>query len=604
MDEEIITFTYMKFCLNFILLLFVLVAKSQIAEFVRNPYLQITGPNSTYICWKTDNQCFSKVLYSTNKYNLNLISYNSTPDTLHFNQLTGLAPSTKYFYTVSKNNVSMSSDTFYFYTAPAPGSGQKIRVLALGDCGTNYSQQLNVKASINNFCKNKYVNCVLLLGDNAYNNGLETEYQTGFFNPYNSNFIFSKSCIYPAPGNHDYAQDFSLASNKNVPYYSIFKTPLLGELGGTPSYNKAFYSYNYGNTHFISLDSYGIESSMYHLWDSLGPQYLWLEQDLKNDKSMWKIVYFHHPPFTMGSHNSDTEMDLVYIRRNLAHLLEKYGVDLVINGHSHLYERSWLQKGHYSLEGTFNKSVHTIDSSSAKYDGSVNSCPYKKDTSDNKGTVYVVAGAAGKLGITQSTYPHNCMYFSDNTKSGALILEIEQNRLDAFYIEEDSLVHDKFTILKNVNKKINFNTFSGYNTPISASWIGNYNWVFDGKHTKTNIINISTASQFVVTDSLNCLADTFNIGIVGLKENQASKHFKLYPNPIKDKLQIEVIDDISYLEIKLFDLKGQKVLVKTLEFNNKIGVLNLSSYNLSNGEYIISIKINGIYYSHKILLEK
>ena len=585
-------------------LLFPFMGIGQIMEFVRGPYLQITGPNSTYVCWKTTNLCFSKVTYGTNKYNLNLVSYNSVNDTMHTNILTSLTPNTKYYYIINKNLIQMSSDTFYFYTAPSIGSGQKIRILALGDCGTNYTQQYNVKAAANYFRKNNYINCVLLLGDNAYNSGLQSEYQSGFFNPYYSNFIFNNSCIYPSPGNHDYANDLTLSQNHLIPYFDIFKTPQLGELGGVASNHKEFYSYNYGNTHFISLDSYGIELGIYHLWDSLGPQYKWLEQDLIQDKSMWKIVYFHHPPFTMGSHNSDLESDLILVRTKIARLLEKYGVDLVINGHSHNYERSYLQKGHYDLEATFNKYTHTLDSSSALYNGSSNSCPYKKDSSDNKGTVYIVAGSSGKLGITQASYPHNCMYYSDSNKSGALFLEIEQNRLDAYYIEEDSLVHDKFTIFKNVNKNIALNTFSGLPTIISSSWIGTYNWLFNGAHTKTQTVNLSVNTQFIVKDSLNCLADTINLNITGINENIKNISFKIYPNPIKDKIYFEIPTHDDQAVLTIFSLQGKSMFTSKIEFNNKKAELSIANLNLPNSEYIITLNFSEKSISKSILIER
>jgi hypothetical protein len=364
------------------------------------------------------------------------------------------------------------------------------------------------------------------------------------------------SCIYAAPGNHDYANDYNLSLNHQVPYYEIFKTPQNAELGGIPSNHKEFYSYNYANAHFISLDSYGIESGMYHLWDSLGPQYQWLEQDLQQDHSMWKIVYFHHPPFTMGTHNSDTESDLVLIRQNIARLLEKYGVDLVINGHSHNYERSWLQKGHYNLENTFNKVLHTVDSSSARYDGTLNSCPYKKDSSDNKGTVYVVAGQSGRDGFSQSSYPHDSKYFSDYQKAGALFFEIEGNRLDAFYLEEDSLIHDKFTIFKNVNKNKDLSAYINQTINLTASWHGDYIWTFNGATTQIQSVLVDSSSNFIVHDSLNCLADTFRIGVTGLKSSKHLNYLQLFPNPVKDKITISYMNQNGEYDLTMTNALG------------------------------------------------
>ena len=582
----------MKNIVLFLIYVFPVLCFSQIGSVVRGPYLQQTGPTSTFICWKTSELSNSKVVYGISKSNLLSISYLNNLDTNHCNLLSGLIPNTKYYYLINQNSIQMSTDTFYFYTAPPFGSGQKIRFLALGDCGTDYAQQYNVKSAINYYKKNNYFNGILLLGDNAYYNGLNSEYQSGFFNPYKTNFILNNSCIYAAPGNHDYANDYILSLNHQIPYYEIFKTPQNAELGGVPSNHKEFYSYNYANAHFISLDSYGVELGTYHLWDSLGPQYQWLEQDLQQDKSMWKIVYFHHPPFTMGSHNSDIEADLVIIRKNIARLLEKYGVDLVINGHSHNYERSWLQKGHYDLESSFNKALHTIDTSSAKYDGSFDSCPYKKDTADNKGTVYVVAGESGKIGATQSTYPHDSKYFSDSQKAGALFLEIEANRLDAFYLEEDSLIHDKFTILKNVNQHKNINTYSNQLVVLSASWNGTYNWSNNYSNTKSQIISNNSNSQFIVNDSLNCLADTFNLSVTSLFEIDNAKYFLIYPNPIKDKLFLNYLSVNMELDYTISSISGQLIYTAKTSFINGKSEINLSNLLLTNNSYFITLKFS------------
>lgn len=565
---------------------------SQINTLVRGPYLQITGANSTYICWKTDVLCDSKVLYGTSQSNLTSMSYISNLDTLHNNFLSGLLPNTKYYYTVNQSSNQLCGDTFYFYTAPIIGSNQKVRFLALGDCGTGFVQQYNVKSAINFYRQNNYINGVLLLGDNAYVNGTQQEYQSGFFDPYKTNFIFNYSCIYAAPGNHDYANDYNLSLNHQVPYYEIFKTPQNAELGGFSSNHKEFYSYNYANAHFISLDSYGIESGTYHLWDSLGPQYQWLEQDLQQDHSMWKIVYFHHPPFTMGTHNSDIESDLELIRHNIASLLEKYGVDLVINGHSHNYERSWLQKGHYDLENTFNKILHAVDSSSARYDGTLNSCPYKKDSSDNKGTVYIVAGQSGRDGFSQSSYPHDSKYFSDYQKAGALFFEIEGNRLDAFYLEEDSLIHDKFTILKNVNKNKDLSAYINQTINLTASWLGDYVWTFNGATTQIQSVLVDSSSNFIVHDSLNCLADTFSIGVNGLRSSKHLNYLQLFPNPVKDKIAISYMNQNGEYDFTITNAFGSTVYTNKVRFIEGKSEIKLADLRLTSGLYFLTLKIS------------
>lgn len=582
----------MKFILAFLLFSIRLICSAQDTTIIRGPYLQLTAQNSTYICWKTNSLTFTKLNYGTTKQSLTSTLYNNSYSNEHFAFIQGLQSNTKYYYTIQLSNTNNCPDTFYFYTAPQNNTTQKMRFLALGDCGSGYPQQYNLKKAIN-YYNQSHLDGILLLGDNAYENGLQTEYQNYFFDAFKTNFFFPYTCIYPSPGNHDYSNNATLAQTHTIPYYDIFKTPQLGELGGVASNHKEFYSYNYGNIHFISLDSYGVESGSYHVWDTIGPQYQWLKQDLQQDHSLWKIVYFHHPPFTMGSHNSDTESDLILIREQVTPLLEKYGVDLVLNGHSHSYERSWLQKNHQGLENTFIKSVHTLDSSSAQYNGNPNSCPYVKDSTHNIGTVYIVAGEAGKLGAVQSTYPHDSKCHSEYNKAGALFFEVENNRLDVYYLEEDSLIHDHFTMFKNVNQTTSIFTFSNQAVTFSASWQGTYNWEFNHTATQSQTVNVSSNSQYIVKDSLNCLADTFTILVTDIKNiPQANSELQLFPNPAKEKLMLQFKNINTVEEVQILTSNGKIVFTGNLSFNKGKAELNLSSLNLTSGSYLLSLKIS------------
>src|SRR5438445_7064826 len=88
-----------------------------------------------------------------------------------------------------------------------------------------------------------------------------------------------------------------------------------------------------------------------------GAMAIWLESDLQANTNQWIIAYWHHPPYTKGSHDSDTETELIEMRQNALPILESYGVDLVLCGHSHSYERSFLLDGHYGLSSTLNDTM-------------------------------------------------------------------------------------------------------------------------------------------------------------------------------------------------------------------------------------------------------
>ena len=421
---------------------------------IRGPYLQSATPHSILLRWRTDASGRSRVRFGKVSGELTGVADDSLLVTEHKVLLNGLEPGTRYYYAIGGFlDTLQSGPENYFYTLPLAHSQGSYRIGIFGDCGNNSINQRNVRDQFIRYLGPNYLTAWILLGDNCYPDGTDAEFQSNFFNIYKDDLL-KKYPLFPAPGNHDYHDiEFSAAvaqKTHSVAYYQDFSVPENGESGGIPSHTKAFYSFDIGNAHFLSLDSYGKEDNEYRLYDTLGPQVQWIKKDLEaNSNKTWVIAYWHHPPFTMGSHNSDNETELVRIRENFIRILERYGVDIILCGHSHDYERSRLMNGYYGKDADFDSAKYNVSNASGKDDGSPNSAPYTKDSRHNRGTVYVVSGSAGKLGGRQTTYPHHAMYFSDETHGGASILEINGNRLDFKWICADGIIRDRFTMLKN-----------------------------------------------------------------------------------------------------------------------------------------------------------
>jgi hypothetical protein len=424
------------------------------AELLRGPYLQVATPNSMTVRWRTNVYDRSRVRFGTSPDSLKLQVDDSTLVSEHSIKLTGLRPFTKYYYSVGNlADTTLQGDASnFFYTLPEKGSEQLIRVAGFGDCGNNSINQRMVRDQIVKAIGDKPLNAWILMGDNAYSDGSDAEYQAKFFNNYKDNLLKNYP-LFPAPGNHDY-NDLKGAppSDQNkIAYFQNFTMPIHGESGGVPSNTKSYYSFDIGNVHFLSLDSYGPDFKGKYMWDE-GEQVDWVKRDLAANNSKWVVAYWHHPPYTMGSHNSDTEKSLIDIRQNFIKVLEDAGVDLIICGHSHVYERSKLIKGHFGKEDEFDAKKHELSSSTGYYDESKNSAPYLKKTENNKGTVYIVSGSSGALGGRKPGYPHNAMYYSNNEKGGAVMLEVEGNKLDLKWICSDGEIRDQFTMMKDVSK--------------------------------------------------------------------------------------------------------------------------------------------------------
>jgi len=401
----------------------------------RGPYLQISTTNSIYINWRTNTSTDSKVWYGTTLGTYPNAVTSSTSSTEHSIQLTGLSTNTKYYYKVGTTAQSLQGDSSnYFYTNPAVGSTGTVRIWAIGDFGVGSSQQNTVKDAYKNFRGSNYTNVWLTTGDNAYDDGTDAEFTSNVFNYYKE--AFKKWVFWPTPGNHDLHS--ASASAQTGPYFDIFTLPKTAQAGGVASSTEAYYSYNYANIHFVSLQSY---NSSFR--SATGAMATWLTNDLNANTQRWTVVYFHHPPYTKGSHDSDADIEELEMRTNIIPILESHDVDLVLGGHSHAYERTYLIKGHTGLESTFTSAMK-LNSGSGVYPNS-----YLKSSPNFDGTVYVVCGTSGQVGNTSSGWPHNAMYVSTNTKYGSLAIDVTGDRLDAKFILSDGTTWDQFTIQKS-----------------------------------------------------------------------------------------------------------------------------------------------------------
>ena len=228
------------------------------------------------------------------------------------------------------------------------------------------------------------------VGDMAYTVGRDMEFQTRVFAPYDA--LMRNTVCWPTMGNHEGSN--SKGTTGIGPYYDAYVLPTRGEAGGVASGTEAYYSFDFANIHFICLDSHDLDRK------PGGAMARWLRADLDKANAEWLIAFWHHPPYTKGSHDSDKEKDLTEMRQYIMPIVEAGGVDLVLTGHSHTYERSMLIDGAYATP-TVSENVVLDDG-----DGDPNSDgAYQKSAGlhPHEGLVQVVAGNGGQtLGRTGS----------------------------------------------------------------------------------------------------------------------------------------------------------------------------------------------------------
>ena len=198
----------------------------------------------------------------------------------------------------------------------------------------------------------------------------------------------------------------------------------------------------------------------------------WLRDDLTATTKTWRIVIFHHPPYSKGSHDSDNPADssgkMQYMRETILPILEQYGVDLVMSGHSHSYERSYFLNGHYGLSSTFSES-HKVSSTSGRDDQAYTKSSLSAQA--NSGTVYIVAGSGGMLDAGRGLN-HPAMYISQATL-GSVALEFNANELYVRFITSTAGVGDYFTIRKDATlprKAASLEVASGSGCGLQVRW--------------------------------------------------------------------------------------------------------------------------------------
>ncbi len=429
---------------------------------VRGPYLQTPTDESIIVMWRTDLLTATSLWYGSHPDSLTLHStlQNSVRD--HTVIITGMEPYTTYYYAVGDGgNVLAGGDLQHrFRTHPLPGEEQPVRVWAIGDFGKGNAGQIAVKQSYLDHPGGEDTDVWIWLGDNAYDDGTDNEYQSKVFGLTGFSDVFSWLPFYPSPGNHDYNEVWSESTlfgipysnipleNHEGPYFDIVDVPEQAEAGGFPSQLEVYYSFDHGNTHFLSLNSEVYD--FLNTSDGINQMKAWIEQDLDQNDKLWTVAYFHQPPYSKGSHDSDDFFELVMkaMRERVLPLLEQYDIDLVVCGHSHVFERSHLIHGHYGSSGSWDPATMLKDGDGGNFDAGN---AYIKDdlTTTPDGTVYVVCGNSGS-GNTDGTMDHPVMVTNSNGPGvyGSFYMDIYRNRLDGHYLLSNGTIGDSFTILK------------------------------------------------------------------------------------------------------------------------------------------------------------
>jgi 3',5'-cyclic AMP phosphodiesterase CpdA len=331
--------------------------------------------------------------------------------------LTHLNPNTIYYYQCGSVGEGWSN-VYKFKTAPVAGSKDKIVVGVWGDTQDNdFNTRFEQTDTIVQQLKRYPIQFTIHMGD-IVNSGSAANKWKGLFSitqPINAIAPFM-----PIPGNHDVNNNKAdTGFQKPFPvYYEFMNLP-----GSTINY-----SFNYGNTHFVAINSgqgekdAEVAANFAYAKDS--PEYRWLEADLskaRKDKNIiWVILYLHHPLYSFGWSQVEGWHE------RLTPLLDKYQVDLCLAGHRHVYERHKAIRDNQAL-------------------------PQKDDHiyQNPAGTVYITNGSAGgqPTGLGGSDMP-SMIYTSRVKMYNYAIMTIEGNTIQYDVYNNHGVKIDYFKLIK------------------------------------------------------------------------------------------------------------------------------------------------------------
>ncbi|WP_223636306.1 discoidin domain-containing protein [Corallococcus sp. EGB] len=364
----------------------------------RLPYLQSVKQTSAIIAFRTASTCNPTVRYGEGSSLTSSVSAGLS-GTRHAVKLSDLSPGRTYGYVVEACGSKTGLRGFQTATA---SSATKAHFTAMGDFGTGGSMQAKVMAVMST--PQWRSELLLALGDNAYPDGTDAEFQAHLFTPMAG--LLREVPMFATPGNHEYV------TNQAQPYLDNMYLP-----ANNPQGSERYYSFDWGPVHFLSLDSncaVGLASTDRC---TLAAQKAWAEADLAANTRPWVVAFFHHPSWSSGEHGSQLTM-----RRQFGPLFEKYGVDLVLTGHDHDYERSKPMYGDNVASGS------------------------------QRGVPYLVVGSGGATLRPFATSQPAWSALRDSQAYGFLDVTVDGGTLTARLITSSNTVRDTLVLKKTLAK--------------------------------------------------------------------------------------------------------------------------------------------------------
>jgi len=351
----------------------------QAPTLTRGPGLGRVSDTAVAVVWNTDLAADSRVEYASEEGSWSTVELEEATRR-HVVVLDGLASGATYRYRVYSDGIPLAEESSF--RAPRDRIESRFRFAVIGD-----TNDVDVPTRIADRLVEADVDFALHMGDVVYPSGAEKDYDAQFFTPFSR--WLRRGPVLPTLGNHD------VMTERGAPYLANFLLPANDTTG-----NSRFYAFRQANALFVSLDVESLE------FGAESPQYKWLVRTLASAPETWKFVYFHTPPYSSAHANG-------VVRLILCPLFERYGVDLVLAGHEHLYERTH---------------------------------PIRAFSSSGPGVVYVTEGGGGAI---LSPFQQEGFSAYVASRFSYVIVEIDGSRLTLSASEPDGSVFDSVVLEKS-----------------------------------------------------------------------------------------------------------------------------------------------------------
>jgi len=364
----------------------------------------------------------------------------SKAEFLHKAEATGLKPNTTYYYRVGDASLGLWSATSTFQTAPKKGA---FTFIDLADPQAKSIEEAQLAAStfktaLATVPNSKFIS---VNGDLVDDGTVEYEWDW-LFN--NIGKAFLNTTIAPVAGNHEEE------NSSFIDHLNIDAAP------GSDTTTGAYYSYNYSNAHFVMLNN-NDNTDVNSVNDLSKAQIDWMKADIKKARangSKWIIVNMHKGPYTTSNHATDENInDPTGSRNTVAPIMAKLGIDLVLQGHDHIYARSKQIKAD-NTAAKENLITEKFNGKEIKYQVNPN------------GTIYLIPGTAGpkvyyknpKISLLPSNYyglfdvadeNHAAIYGADPTDATRPVRSQIQN-FESITVDDDKLSVISYEIDQNI----------------------------------------------------------------------------------------------------------------------------------------------------------